>query len=54
MERVAKILSNKDTLKNKEEKKTSFSQIKVPRKNKGIVTSKNNQAFNNSLLLLEY
>lgn len=49
---VAKIVLNKEALKNKEEKKASFSQIKVPRKNKGMVTSKNNQAFNNSLLLL--
>jgi hypothetical protein len=40
--------------KEKEEVKNNFSQLRVPRRNKGKVASNSQQAFNNSILLLEY
>ena len=38
----------------KEEQKSPFSQLRVPRRNRGKVPSNSYQAFNNSILLLEY
>lgn len=40
--------------KEKEEKKNGFSQLRIPRRNRGKMTSNSQQAFNNSILLLEY
>ncbi len=43
-----------DLQKEKEEKKNGFSQLRIPRRNRGKITSNSQQAFNNSILLLEY
>lgn len=40
--------------KEKEEQKSPFSQLRIPRRNRGKVPSNSHQAFNNSILLLEY
>lgn len=40
--------------KDKEELKSAFSQIRIPRRNRGKTTNNSQQAFNNSILLLEY
>lgn len=44
----------KEEQRAKEEQKNNFSQLRVPRRNKGKVPSNSQQAFNNSILLLEY
>lgn len=40
--------------KEKEEQKSPFSQLRIPRRNRGKAPSNSQQAFNNSILLLEY
>lgn len=40
--------------KEKEEQRSPFSQLRIPRRNRGKVPSNSYQAFNNSILLLEY
>jgi CRISPR/Cas system-associated protein endoribonuclease Cas2 len=40
--------------KEKVEEKNSFSQLRVPRRNRGKIASNSQQAFNNFILLLEY
>ena len=47
-------LTRQDPPKEKEEQKSPFSQLRIPRKNRGKVPSNSHQAFNNSILLLEY
>jgi hypothetical protein len=47
-------LPKPDTPKEKEEQKSPFSQLRIPRLNRGKVPSNSHQAFNNSILLLEY
>jgi hypothetical protein len=43
-----------DPPKEKEEQKNPFSQLRIPRRNRGKATLNSQQAFNNSILLLEY
>jgi hypothetical protein len=47
-------LTKQDAPKEKEEQKSQFSQLRIPRRNRGKVPSNSQQAFNNSILLLEY
>ena len=47
-------LTKQDPPKEKEEQKSPFAQLRIPRRNRGKVPSNSQQAFNNSILLLEY
>jgi hypothetical protein len=47
-------IEKKEVVEEKEELKNTFSQLRITRRNRGKATSNSRQAFNNSILLLEY